>query len=115
MSKFPCHKCSGERVVESKSYLTPAYALCPECKGTGIDPWPWTGFTIELDGDQEAVRRVYRAAQAEMEKILKEQDAEEIPLHFLSPIHSVFRATLWPFHGKLAFRDDRVDLRDWPV
>lgn len=111
MSQFPCHKCNGERVVTG-TYTH--YEVCDECKGTGIDPWPWTGFTIELDGDQEAVRRVYRAAQAEMEKLLKERDVEEHRF-FMSPIHSVVRATLWPFHGKLAFRDDRVDLRDWPV
>lgn len=109
MSQFPCHKCDGQRFTTGTYFQ-----VCPECEGTGIDPWPWTGFTIEIDGEQDAVRRVYRAAQAEMEKILKERDNEP-PDFFMSPIRTVYRHTLWPFHGRLGFRDDRVDMQNWPV
>ena len=68
-----------------------------------LEESPVTGFTLELDGEHEAIQRILSAAFAEMNRIEEElrQDLdrtqvhigllETVPLSFIRPIDRPYR------------------------
>ncbi len=100
-TSMPCQHCKG-------TGLDPvAHELCVRCKGSGVKTFPWTGFTLEIDGDPESIWKVVQAFEKVLKEIVDDANYEIETESFVRPI-----ATMWPVHGTVSYRSDKFDLRN---